>query len=230
MQEKGRIMAEQLLSVNRNSAGLPEVAAAGAPNERSLGLLFNFYNRMGRSDWVLAVCDSLLAKDIRTKLVLRNRGLALQKLERSRESEASYRDALEIDPADPQTHQWLGDLLDDLGRYKEAYELTEEGVIANPDIGISFVNLAIQLLNRNYVRDDAGTVVGPVRPAAALQAAVPLLVEATKRGGPQVRQTVVAILVGRGAMKEAEAIAQGGVPDGEYDNRALQFILSKVGP
>lgn len=233
IKERGRLMAEDLLHVERRSGQPPNLSdSSGArANESALALLFNFYYNSGHPEWVLSVSESAIEKGLDSEVIRRNRGRALARMGRIEEAEAAYRQCIDMFPSDPQSLQWFGDFLDDQRRYTEAYEYSEKGVIADPDESTAYINHGIQILNRGYVRTASGEVEGPFGRSETLQYCLPLFEEAINRSENTVvaiRERIVNILVRRDAERDAQAIREGGELPGRKDSSALDYILQQA--
>ena len=234
IQERGRVMLEEYLKITRepNSTNptLTTLIAGGEMDlsDGALGLLFNFYFRNGHPDWVVSVCESADAKGYYTAAVARSLGRALAAVGRREDAEAAFTRATE-QYDDSSTHQFFGDFLSLTGRHREAYEQSELGVIRAPTSATAFMNLAIDVLNHQYVRVASGEI-AEVDEDAALRAAIPLIVAGVEIGGLSDRERAVSLLVRRNARSEAEAIAQGAALELEtnYDTTALDFIRGQI--
>jgi tetratricopeptide (TPR) repeat protein len=233
IKERGRLMAEDLLRVKRGSDKLPyveDVSVYPGANDLVLGLLFNFYYGAGKPEWVVSLSDSALQKGFESAVLLRNKGRGLQRMGRMTDAEAAFRECVEKFPSDSQGLQWFGDFLDDLRRFPEAYEYSERGVMVAPDEGTPYLNHAIQILNRGYVRTAAGKIEGPFRASDLLAYCLPLFLEAIARSGNMVsmRENIVNVLIRRDATREAQAIREGSEPPGRQDRAALDYILERA--
>ncbi|SHN48251.1 hypothetical protein [Cryptosporangium aurantiacum] len=229
MQERGRLMLETYLKVERaaGSAGPTLVADPGIPLfDHAVGLLFNFYFRAGQPAWVTSVCESVQRSNFASATIDRNYARALADLGRYGDAETAFRAAIERYD-DSVTYQFFADYLNKRERHQEAYEQAESGVAAAPTSANALLNLAIDILNHGYVRNAAGEIVH-VDDDHALRSAVPLIVAAVNVGDLADRQSAVGFLVRRNAMHEAQAIAQGVAPQGEYDSSALEHAAANA--
>jgi tetratricopeptide (TPR) repeat protein len=229
IQERGRKMLEEFLHVERDEAdGNPRVSTSSRSTGSAdvAGLLFNFYFRQGRPEWVLSICDSW-AQEPAEVIVARNRARALASLHRREEAEQAFQDVLQLGE-DALGYQWFGDFLDGEGRYEDAYRTIERGVMAAPERANGYLTLAVQILNRRLVRESDGGLVRVSRDDA-LRAAVPVILTAVERGNMATRQQAVNILIARDAVNEAQTVAAGGLPDpAAYDTRTADYIRTQV--
>ena len=231
-QERGRLMLEERLGIEHGDKG-PQfrqgVAALPFLHE-AIGILFNFYNRAERHDWILSLTGSL-PEDLKgDAMVARNRARSLTKLNRTDEAVSVYDAALKADPTDDQTLAWYADFLDDQGRYADAYEMFEKAIVADPEDVNLLLNLGIHILNRGYYRAKSGKIEGPLPRKARARVTVPLMIHAldTEKHRADLVQKVVRVLVRGDAMRDAEAIAAGQQPEGKYDTSPLEHLLKLI--
>jgi len=233
IKERGRLMAEDFVRLERGPNESPRLsdASAGVGSiQVALGLLFNFYYKIGKPEWVLSVCRSALDLGLDSEVVRRNMGRALHRLGRIEEADTTFREGIEKFPNDAQILQWYSDVLDDQGRFTEAYEYSERAIIANPDEPTLYTNHIIQILNRGYVRTASGKIEGPLTMTNMLPYCLPLFSEAVIRSKDAVgvRETVVNILIRRNLTREAQAFMDGTEPPGRQDRSTLDYILERV--
>lgn len=225
IKERGRLMLESYLSVQHKD-GLPLISkkVKEQHNREAVGLLFNFYRRLNKFEWILSVAESASQVFGSESIFERNRASALAALGRADEAEQVFEAALENDPTDDQTISWYADFLDDLQRYEEAYRQFEKAIVADPDDGNLFANLAIHILNRGYVREDGDRITGPLPRKRRVKPAMPLLLRALGMGGRAIVPKIVKVLVRADAVEHAKDIAEGQVPEGEFDTKPMEFL------
>jgi tetratricopeptide (TPR) repeat protein len=232
IKERGRLMTEEFLRVERSRDELPrlgDTSSAVAAIQDALALLFNFYYKIGKPEWVFSISESALEKNLDSDVVSRNKARALQRMGRTEEAETAFTEAIEKFPTDPQSLQWYSDFLDDQRRYAEAYEYSEKGVIADPDESSLYTNHAIEILNHGYARTESGKIEGPLTLANQVPYVLPLLAEAIARStNAATIERVVNILVRRNLTREAQAFMEGTEPPGRQDRSALEYILQQT--
>jgi len=227
---RGRVMLEKRLGIEYTDGTLRY--SRTRPFEEFIEavlLLFNYYNRSGKLDWILSVVESLPGPQAGDPAILRNKARALGKLGRVPEAEEAFLQAVKADPTDDVSISWYGDFLDDQGKYPGAYEQLEESVLADPEDGKNFIQLAIQILNRGYHRSADGQIRGPIDRHARARFAVPLVMKALE-GQPSAPliQEAVRVLVRGGALAEAQAIASGQRPEGSFNTGPLDYLLTRI--
>jgi hypothetical protein len=235
MQERGRLMLEEYLQITRDTPSAPPVLAneGGLPLSDSgaldgaLGLLFNFYFRRNRPDWVESTCESLKRAGYSASVVGRNLARALGELG-SEQAEAAFMEAL-AQHDDSTTHQFFSSYLNRQGRIREAYEQSELSVIRATagNRAVALYNFAAEILNHNYVRNGSNEVV-PVDDERALKAAIPIIAASVEFGDLSDREDAVGMLVRSNALAEAQAFAQGQPLTGNYDSAALNWVLERM--
>jgi hypothetical protein len=235
MQERGRLLLEEYLHISRDTSGsLPVLADEGslplsdtAALDAAFGLLFNFYFRRNRPDWVQSACESLKRAGLTASVVGRNLARALGELG-SDQAEAAFTEAL-AQHDDTVTHQFFGAYLNRQGRHREAYEEAEISVIRAPsgNRAVALYNFAAEILNHGYVRNGSNEVV-LVDDERALKAAIPIIAASVEFGDLSDREDAVGMLVRRNMLAEAQAIAQGQPLTGSYDSAPLDWVLKRM--
>lgn len=227
--ERGRLMLEESLGIQHKN-GLPRLSekSVALPTQTSLGLLFNFYSKSQKHDWILSIIDSLPISLQKNSIVLRNKARSLAKLLRLDEAQEVYEELIQLDPSDDQSLLWYSNFLSDQGKFEEAYELAERSVIADPDDANLYINLAIDIFNHGYCRDHDGKINGPISKKLRVKSMIPLILKALEEAGPRVIERAVKILVRAEAIEEAQALAQGQMPQGNYDTASLTYIQNRL--
>jgi tetratricopeptide (TPR) repeat protein len=229
-QERGRLMIEQRLGIEHGEGG-PRFSGdrASLPLRQSLLLLFNFYNRAGKYEWIIGIADCVPHSLENDPMILRNKARSLAQINRQEEAEAVYRHALQIDPADDQTILWYASFLDDQGKTAEAYEESEKALLADPDDPRMWIHMAIQVYNRGYYRTKSGRIEGPFPRKARVAALVPFGVKAAELSSSAEQvQEVVRVLVRGDAIDAAQAVASGQTPVGDFDTTPVDYLLTKM--
>jgi tetratricopeptide (TPR) repeat protein len=227
--ERGRLMLEESLGIQHKN-GLPRLSekSVALPTQTSLGLLFNFYSKSQKHDWILSIIDSLPISLQKNSIVLRNKARSLAKLLRLDEAQEVYEELIQLDPSDDQSLLWYSNFLSDQGKFEEAYELAERSVIADPDDANLYINLAINIFNHGYCRDHDGKINGPISKKLRVKSMIPLILKAIEEAGPRVIESAVKILVRAEAIEEAQTLVQGQMPQGNYDTASLTYIQNRL--
>ncbi|MCP4005985.1 MAG: hypothetical protein GY725_17485 [bacterium] len=229
-QERGRLIIEQRLGIEHGDDG-PRFGGSfsSLPLRQSLLLLFNFYKRAGKYDWIASLADTVPDSLKRDPAILRNKANSLASMDRQGEAEAVYREALEIDPADDQTILWYASFLDDQGKTAEAYEESENALLADAEDPRLWIHMAIQIFNRGYYREKSGRIEGPFPRKARVAAMVPFALRAAElSNSAEQMQEIVRVLVRGDAVEAAQAIASGQAPQGDYDDTSLAFLMKRM--
>jgi uncharacterized protein (TIGR02996 family) len=227
VKERGRLMMEEYLGVKHEQTGpILTQKPGGEEGNASVLVLFDSYFRKGRNDWVLSLAESAETVIGPESTIVRNKARALARLGRKADAEKEFKRAIELDPSDDTTHAFYSDFLDDEGRYEESYQEHEEAILLDPEDGTRYSNLAIQILNRGFIRDASGNFVGPIPKKERIKSAVPLFVRALEddERSARLRQHVIGVLVRADALAEAKAISEGDPLSGGYDDNSLGYV------
>ena len=229
-QERGRLMLEERIGIEHGQGG-PQLKSTKSAHSLSnaFGLLFNFYRKAGRYEWILSLTEDPPGP-VQT-LMLRNRAAALVNLGRTEQARQTYEQAMKLDP-DDQTIKWFADFLDDEGEFAEAYALFEQAIVADPGDGTNYLALAVHIINRGLYRDSSGQMNGPLPRRARPRVAIPVMQLGLGRDSQRADliQDAVKVLVRADAVREAEAIAAGNHPEGDFDTSAVDYLASHIQP
>ncbi len=231
-QQRGRLMLEQRLGIEFLD-GRPSWTsqAPAVPVHQGLMLLFNFYFRAGHNEWVIALVEGLPESLKRDTAILRNKARAFARMNRPDEAQRAYQEAIALDPADDHTILWYADFLDDQGRFAQAYEESENALLADPDDVRLYFHMAIQVFNRGYYRTESGSIDGPLPRRHRASLAVPFVLrglECEHGRAPEALQEAVRLLVRGGALRVAQAVAAGTQPEGAFRFSALEHVLARA--
>jgi uncharacterized protein (TIGR02996 family) len=190
--------------------------------------LFDYYLNDSRYGWIVSVAESLEEKVGATNLFVRNKARALHKMGQYEAADAEFQRAIGLEPNDDTTYYFYADCLDDWGRYAEAYEMYEKAIQCDPNDGTRFIALANHIMLRGWLRNDEGKIVGQVPRVERQRAAAPLYIRALQDEYRNLRNSIVTALVEFKLVKEAEAIAAGQVPQGDYNDTPLQYVEALI--
>ena len=226
-QTRGRILVEKYLGITHTDKG-PDIKHVSKDKDGAFGLLFNFYFRMGKAQWVEAIAKKVKQHGIETALILRNLARAYAEQGENTEAEEMYEYAIEQHPDDDTTYALYGDFLDDLGRYESAYENTEKGIVADPEDGNRYINLAILILNRGYVRNESGGLVGPVDKNTRLKHSIPYFIKALDLGGARHANQITSVLARANAIGIIHKMNNNSLTDDDLDMVSINVTLLKI--
>jgi tetratricopeptide (TPR) repeat protein len=226
-QNRGRILIENYLGISHSEQGLT-IERSNKAKDAGFALLFNFYFRMGKHEWIEAIASAAKDFGLETAVILRNLARSYASQGKYQAAEEMYKYAVEMHPEDDTTYAFYGDFLDDLGRYDSAYETTEQGVLADPNDGNRFINLAIQILNRGYVRDADRKLVGPKDMKTRLKHAIPYFVKAMDISGQRHLNHIISLLARANAIHIIPKLQTGALSDEDYDATSLDFTLEQI--
>jgi tetratricopeptide (TPR) repeat protein len=210
--------------------GMPRlpVTKSDLPLHEGLAALFNLYTKINKFDWVLSVADSLPQAVQKDPLVFRQRARALARLGRVDEAQEMYKKVINTYPSDASTLAFYANFLDDQDKGVEAYEVSENAILANPEDGRLFLALAARVFNNGYYRNQQGEIVGPLPRNSREKVAIPLVMKGIERPTVELVEEAVRFLVRGGAIREAQAVASGKRPEGRFDTSAVDYLAKAV--
>jgi len=233
-QTRGRMLIEKFLGITHDANG-PKITSTDLERSkginilsRGFGILFNFYFRMGKPNWVQVIAEKAKEEGIENALILRNLARSYASTGNINKAEEMYLYALEKYPDDDTTYALYGDLLDDEGKYDLAYENTEKGIIADPEDGSRWINLAIQILNRGYVRDSNGILIGPIDKKERLKHALPFFLKALKINGNRHANNIINVLVKADALEIAQKLYDNELLEEDYNDSSVNHVFKQL--
>jgi uncharacterized protein (TIGR02996 family) len=229
-QTRGRILIEKYLGITHTDQGPQLTNIITRNKEYGLGLLFNFYYKIEKPEWIEAIATDAKQHGLETEIVLRNLARAYAQQGKNDDAEKMYLYAIEQHPGDDTTYLWYGDFLDDLGKYELAYENTEKAILADPQDGSRFLTLGSMILNRGFVRNSNNELIGPVDRTMRLKQAIPFFMKAIALGGPRYINSITTILVQVRAIPMVEKIISNSLSTEDYDSSSLNAVLAKLAP
>jgi tetratricopeptide (TPR) repeat protein len=227
-QARGRVLIEKYLGITHTGEGPKLVNNISKKKADGLSLLFNFYYRIAKPEWVEAIAIAAKQQGLDTAIVLRNLARAYEEQGNNEDAEKMYLYAIEQHPRDDTAYVWYGDFLDTLGKYAPAYENTEKGILADPDDGSRFLGLGQLILARGFVRDSNKDLIGPVDREIRLKHAIPFFVKALELGGQRSVNSITSLLVQVGAIPMVEKIIGKTLLPEDYDLSSFNAVLAKL--
>lgn len=230
--ERARIMIEKQLGIELVE-GVPRFVEGktNLPLLHAFAVLFNTYFRARKHDWVLSFIDSLPRHLASESMILRNKARALSELGRTEEADSTHRQAIELDPNEDQNFSSYAHFLSVQRRYAEAYENYEKAISADPEDAKLQITMGIEIFNHGFYRAESGRVEGPLDRKSRANVAVPFILNALQTSpNPGTVQEAVRILVRANAVEEAQAIADGKLPSGDYNLEPLRYVIEMKTP
>lgn len=226
---KGVEIIEKLLDIHNIKGRYLISSPSKYTNENTLGALFNAYIRLDLHERTISVCESYEQLDLPLhSLVIRNKASAFASLKRYDDAKKTYLQLLEADYYDDSNHAFYASFLDDIGDYARAYIEREIAAILDLNDANRFINLAIHMLNYNYVRTSAEDLVRIKKADEIIHYAMPLFMHAVEIDGSNEKRTRVAeVLLRKNQANYAQAIMQHQILDNsKLMNYPLEYILS----
>jgi tetratricopeptide (TPR) repeat protein len=228
LQERGRLMIEEFMGIKHQAEG-PIATNKLNTTRQSISLLFNFYFSFRKLEWIVKVAESIENLIGPSSLVTRNKARALGKLGLEEQALTEFQRAVELDSSDDTAWLLYGDYEDDIGRYKEAYEKFEKAIFADPNDETRIFYLGRHIAMRGFVRMNGEHIEGPVEKSERMKYTMPFVNYVIEKN-PQYRivDMIVRFLVGEKALAEASAISEGRIPNGDYNEAALHYVLNNI--
>jgi len=222
---QGQRVSEEFFGVEKTDDGISVGHPERITEVDELFPLFDHYVRIDRPLWALELITAAEPVVGAVPLLLRNKARALAKLRRFDEAEGVFKEAISQSPDDDTLFAFYSDFLDDSGRYEEAYEQIEHALSLDPQDGTRYINVAIQILNRGYCRAEGGNIRQIAPRKARMKAAAPFLIGAVQKASTNNRlQDVISIFVREHMIEEAQALARGETPKGDFDYASFDRI------
>lgn len=156
---KGISIIEDLLAIKEINGKYVLTTANVNVDKYNLAALFNAYGRLDFYDRTVSVCESYEALNLPfLPLIMRNKADAYGELKMVDEARKTYQSLLQLDYYDDSNHAFYGNFLADIGEYIGAYQEHELAAILDQNDPNRFINMAIEMLNHNYVRIDETTI------------------------------------------------------------------------
>ena len=226
---KGVTIIENLLDIHNIKGKYVISSPSKHISENTLGALFNAYIRLDFYERTISVCESYESLELPLfSLVMRNKASAFASLKRYKDARKTYLQLLETDYFDDTNHAFYASFLDDIGDYTGAYREYEIAAILDLSDANRFLNLAIHMLNCNYVRTSPEDIVRLKKSDDVIDYAMPLFMHAIEIDGSNDKRTRVAeILMRKKQTNYAQAIVHHQpIDDTRFMRYPLEYILS----
>jgi tetratricopeptide (TPR) repeat protein len=237
VREQGRVLTERLLQLHLTPDGSFECTRPNLEEESIndlFGALADHLEQLGNYEMVVKIADAVAAVVGNNSTILRNKARALSHLGRTDEADSAFRAAIEVDPTDDTAVSFYGVHLDRVGRYQDAFELDVRALLIDPEDPTRWFNLAIQVYNRGVIPTADESAFQQVSRLEKRKLAIPLVLEGLRRVDHEtahvaaVIQRAIEILVRMGAMREAELVADGQVPQGDFNPFILDYMRRRL--
>lgn len=226
---KGISIIEELLGIQAVDGKYVLTTTKANIDKYNLAALFNAYGRLDFYDRTISVCESYEGLNLPfLPLVMRNKADAYGELKMLAEARKTYRSLLQLDYYDDSTHAFYGNFLADIGEYVEAYREHEIATILDLTDPNRFINLAIEMLNHNYVRIDEETIIRLPSTENIFHYIMPIFEYALDISNTNsIRTRIADILMRRNQTIYADAILseRADVDRNPYQFFPLQYIL-----
>lgn len=227
---KGVQIIENLLGIKEVNGNYTLTTANTNVDKYNLAALFNAYGRLDLYKRTISICESYEILDLPLlPLIIRNKADAYGELKQIDKAREAYKALLEIDYYDDTNHAFYAGFLADIGEYVSAYHEREIAAILDLNDPNRFNNLAIEILNHNYVRRDDNTIEKLVAFDNVFYYVMPIFMHMIEMSNTNYWKTqIVEILMRRNQIVYAEAILSGdlsNVDTSVFKDFPLQYIL-----
>lgn len=226
--QKGREFIEKFMHIEYENE-LP-VASTLTQNDSALLMgLFNTY--IQQNDWksIISFCNSASQYNLDSLIVMRNKVMALIKIGDYSTAEKELLDMINEYPDEDSLQTLLSSLYREMGDYTKALCAQENALFIDSQNTTHYLNLVIDILNRGFIHDRQGVIIGPLDGKKRLTECLPIMNYALEiDSSPAVRIRVSQLLAKRNANKEAnEAITTGYITTQEK-SLELEYLIEKI--
>lgn len=227
---KGVQIIENLLGIKEVNGNYTLTTANTNVDKYNLAALFNAYGRLDLYKRTISICESYEKLDLPLwPLIIRNKANAYGELKQIDKAREAYKALLEMDYYDDTNHAFYAGFLADIGEYVSAYHEREIAAILDLNDPNRFNNLAIEILNHNYVRRDDNTIEKLAPFDNVFYYVMPIFMHMIEMSNTNYWKTqIVEILMRRNQIVYAEAILSGdlsSVDTSVFKDFPLQYIL-----
>ena len=223
--QKGRLLIEEYAQIEYFD-GKPNMTKRSNNDDTLLMGLFNVY--LAQRDWdaIVSVCDSAIQLGYDNSIYFRNKARALVEKQSFDEAEIAVQSAIDLEPDNDALLVILSDIYQKKGDFEKALTCSEKAIQIDPDDATNYINLAIDILNRGFLRNQSGNIIGPLEKKKRLNECLPILAYALKiDDSPTIRNRIVEILSRKNAHKEAIEVASIGKLSCANNSYELEYIL-----
>lgn len=227
---KGVQIIENLLGIKEVNGNYTLTTTNTNVDKYNLAALFNAYGRLDLYKRTISICESYEILDLPLlPLIIRNKADAYGELKQIDKAREAYKALLEMDYYDDTNHAFYAGFLADIGEYVSAYHEREIAAILDLNDPNRFNNLAIEILNHNYVRRDDNTIEKLAAFDNVFYYVMPIFMHMIEMSNTNYWKTqIVEILMRRNQIVYAEAILSGdlsNVDTSVFKDFPLQYIL-----
>lgn len=227
---KGVQIIENVLDIKKVNENYVLATANRNIDKYNLATLFNAYGRLDLYERTISVCESYEALDLPLlPLIIRNKADAYGRLKKIDKAQEAYKSLLELDYYNDTNHAFYASFLADIGEYVSAYHEREIATILDLNDPNRFKNLAIEILNYNYVRRDEKIIEKLAASDNVFHYIMPIFMHVIEMTNSNyLRTQIVELLMRRNQIAYAEAILSGDVSNiytGTFKYFPLQYVL-----
>jgi tetratricopeptide (TPR) repeat protein len=226
--QKGREFIEKFMHIEYENE-LP-VASKLTQNDYTLLMgLFNTY--IQQNDWesIISFCNSVSQYNLDSLIIMRNKIRALIEIGDYTTAEKELLDMINEYPDEDSLQTLLSSLYRETGDYTKALCAQENALFIAPQDTTHYLNLVIDILNRGFIHNRQGDIIGPLDKKKQLIECLPIMNYALEiDSSPAVRIQVSKLLAKRNANKEANEVITAGYITTQEKSLELEYLIRKI--
>ena len=226
--QKGREFIENYMNIEYED-NLPVASKLTPSDDTLLAGLFNIYNQ--QDDWqsIISFCNSATKYGLDGSIITRNKARALVEIGDYNTAETEILATLEENPDDDRLQTTLSSLYRRTGEYEKALIAQERALLIDPHDATNYLNLTIEILNRGFVRNDEGDIIGPIDRKRRLAECFAIMNYALQLDSSPARRFQLAeILNRRNARKEAEEVMSTGHISSNTKSMEMEYLSKSI--
>ncbi len=226
--QKGREFIEKFMNIEYEDK-LPVASRLTQDDSALLMGLFNTY--IGQADWeaIISFCNSASKYNLDSLIIMRNKVRALIEMGNYTTAESELLDMINEYPEDDSLQTLLSSLYHKTGDYSKALSARENALFIDPQDTTHYLNLVIDILNRGFIHNNQGEIIGPLDQRKRLVEVLSIMNYILKiDSSPSARMQISQLLAKRNANREAtEALMTGQITIQEK-SLELEYLLAKI--
>lgn len=226
--QKGREFIEKFMNIKYEDE-LPVASKLTQDDSALLVGLFNTY--IQQEDWnsIISFCNSALRYDLHSLIIMRNKVRALIEIGDYATAEEELLEMISEYPAEDSLQTLLSSLYRETGDYIKALSAQENALFIDPQDTTHYLNLVIDILNRGFIHNNQGEIIGPLDQKKRLGECLSIMSYALEiDSSPSVRIQVSKLLAKRNANREANEVITTGHISTQEKSQELEYIIGKI--
>lgn len=227
-QQKGREFIEKFMNIEYEDKR--PVASKLTQDDSTLLIgLFNLY--IQQEDWesIISFCNSAQKYNLDSIIIMRNKVRALIEIGDYSTAEMELLDMISEYPEEDSLQTLLSSLYRETGDYVKALSAQENALFIDPQDTRHYLNLVIDILNRGFIHNSQGEIIGPLDQKKRLAECLSIMSYALRiDSSPAVRIQVSELLAKRNANREANEVLTTGRITTQEKSLELEYLIGKI--